>query len=213
MKVRTAEELSDRLAEDLIWRKKELTVLKALLTTARPDRKGPLLRALVALVYAHWEGFIKNTSHRYLEYLAERRLLYSELASNFVAISLRNQLSEATSQRNPAALIGVVDEMRRGLARRSRIPVNGAIDTASNLSSDVLREITAGLGLEYRHFESKAVMLDERLLANRNRIAHGEYLPVDEASTIELADEVQGLMDLYRNLVENAVVTGAYRHT
>ena len=71
MSVRTSEELIDRIDKDLIWRKKELTILKTALQSARQDRKPVLLRSLVTLLYAHWEGFIKNTSQSYLEYVSK----------------------------------------------------------------------------------------------------------------------------------------------
>ena len=77
----------------------------------------------------------------------------------------------------------------------------------------VLRQITTSLGLTFTAFESKAVLLNERLFASRNRIAHGEYLLVDEASALELASEVQNMMERYRSLVENAVALGSYRYT
>lgn len=213
MSARTAEDLSDRLAEDLIWRKKELTIFKDLLRRAEPARKKAVQRALVAMLYAHWEGYVKNASRRYLEHLAMRRLLYSELTSNFVALGLQAQIRDAARQRNHAALTALIDWFRTGMASRSRIPHKDGLDTAANLSSEVLREITSALGLSYAHFETKTVLLDERLLSARNRIAHGEYLELDEAAVLELVDEVQGMMEHFRTLIENAVALGAYRYS
>ena len=71
MKIRTTEELLGKLDEALSWRKKELIDYK--LITER--NKGsllqkPLTRAGIALVYAHWEGFIKEASGFYLSYLS-----------------------------------------------------------------------------------------------------------------------------------------------
>lgn len=212
MSVRTAEELSDSLSADLIWRKKELTILKKLVDAGTPDRKAMLLRSLVALLYAHWEGFIKNASSRYLEYLSNRRLRYNELTSNFVALGYRRRVADAVEQRNLRSLTGIIDLLRSGLDERSRILEEDAISTEANLSSRVLKDITTALGIDYQPFESKAHLIDDRLLRIRNRVAHGDFLLLDEEGAVELAVEVQGMMEIYRNLVENAVHLKSYRH-
>ena len=78
MSIRTLEQLYDKLSDELTWRKKELTSLKLLSESSgiATDRQIALLRALVALLYAHWEGFIKNASSAYIEYVSFQRLRY-----------------------------------------------------------------------------------------------------------------------------------------
>lgn len=213
MSVRTVEELSDHIAADLIWRKKELTVLKNLLRSAQPDGKTALLRSLVALLYAHWEGFIKSTSQRYLEYLSNRRLPYRDLTSNFIALSLEGRFRASLLQRSLSPIIELVDFLRFSLETRSAIPYKEGVEAESNLSSRVLHDITITLGIDYAPFETKSVLIDERLLNTRNRIAHGEYLIIDEDGALELAKEIQSMMEHFRNLVENTVVLGEYRNS
>lgn len=212
MTARTLEDLSDLVADDLIWRKKEMTAVTNLFARASRGTKNALLRSFVALLYAHWEGFIRNTTQRYLEFVAVRRLSYSALTSNFVALSIHKRLREAVSQRNLTATIELVDLLRAGMGSRSRIPYREGIHTESNLSSSVLRSIMVTLGLDYTSFETKAQLIDERLLSVRNDIAHGEYLLIDEGAALELAAEVRQMMEHFRDLVENAVVTGQYKY-
>ena len=145
MSVRTSEELADSLAEDLVWRKKELTVLRQLVSTASADRKGVLVRSLVAILYAHWEGFLKNTANSYLEYVKIRRLPYSELAANFLAYALLPRVRAAAEQRNLGNMIEVVRLLRGDISERSRFSKDGA-DAGSNLSSQVLHNLTHSFG-------------------------------------------------------------------
>ena len=208
--MRTAEGFADGLAEDLVWRKKELTVLRRLVATATGDRRDVLVRSLVTVLYAHWEGFLRNTAESYLEHVAARRLRYSELSRNFVAYALLPRVRAAAEQRNLGDMIEVVRFFQEEMERRSRFSAD-AVDAGSNLSSRVLRELTTMLGLDYRVFESKAVLIDERLLRNRNRIAHGHYLSLDAEDALELAREVLSLMEVFRDEVENAVVLSRYK--
>lgn len=210
MSVRTAEELSDRLASDLIWRKKELTVLSKLATTATPDREAVLVRSLVAILYAHWEGFLRTAGDSYLEYLRRRRLKYSDLTTNFVALGLQARVREAASRTNLEELMQLFDAFRNGLEQRSRLP-KLSVDAESNLSSRVLKDMTTSLGINYEAFELKKVLIDERLLRNRNHVAHGDFLEVDAADALVLKDEIVGLMELFRDEIENAVAQTRYR--
>jgi RiboL-PSP-HEPN len=50
------------------------------------------------------------------------------------------------------------------------------IDTRSNLNSEALENIVMSLGLDYTRFQTKGKFIDEKLLGNRNKIAHGRYL-------------------------------------
>ena len=194
-----------------MWRKKELTVLRKLVSTASTDRKDVLVRSLVAILYAHWEGFLKNTAESYLEYVGARRLPYSELSTNLVAYALLPRVRAAAKQRNLGGMIDVVRLFREDMGSRSRFPKDG-VDAESNLSSRVLRNLTTALGLDYRAFETKAVLIDERLLGNRNSIAHGHYLSLDAEDALELATNILSLMEVFRDEVENAVALSRYKH-
>jgi hypothetical protein len=93
---------------------------------------------------------------------------------------------------------------------RIKIPKDN-VDTESNLSSRVLRDLITSLGLDYAPFETKAVLIDERLLGNRNRIAHGEFLALEAEDTVNLANQIIALMENFRDQVENAVMLSRYR--
>lgn len=63
MKIRTLEDLNDRLTADLVWRKIEIADLKALIENRSfsDSKHNTLLRGGVTLLYAHWEGYIKSS--------------------------------------------------------------------------------------------------------------------------------------------------------
>jgi hypothetical protein len=74
MKIRSVSELVDFLDEDLAWRKRELTTFRFLMGRSRPHEREAVLRAAVCVLYAHWEGFVKNGATGYVNYVALKGL-------------------------------------------------------------------------------------------------------------------------------------------
>jgi hypothetical protein len=91
------------------------------------------------------------------------------------------------------------------------IPYKDSVNTESNLSSKVLRNILAILGLDYSVYSTKEKLIDEKLVWSRNSIAHGEYLMVDVATYLELHEQIFALMTTLRNQIDNAATLRQYR--
>lgn len=212
--MRTKNDLLQRIDDDLIWRRRELSDFRAVIQDAdqNASRKSALLRAGVALLYAHWEGFVKRCGTYYLEYVANQGLKASDLKSNFIAIKFKTRLAEAGKSNKPSASIELVDYFRSKLGDRLRIPHKGVVDTKSNLSSTVLREIVWTLGLDMAPYETKARLIDSSLVDRRNRIAHGDSLDIGIEEYLVLHDEVMALIDTFRNQLQNATVLDEFKN-
>jgi len=212
MSIRTLEQLSDALSTAIVWRKKELTALKIMIEgkSLRVDRRTALLRGAVALLYAHWEGFVKSASRFYLEYVYYQRLTHKQLSDNFMAICIRGLLNKAGQSNKIGQHLDVVDFFSRRMDERSNLPYKDGVSTKSNLSSQVFKEIIDTLGLDYSQFETKETLVDELLLKNRNTIAHGEYLLLTQEAYIEIHEQVLNMIERYRTQVENAAALKKY---
>ncbi len=205
-KIRTSNDLSDHLSKDLGWRKIELSALKGLIERREFElRKNKVLtRSGITILYAHWEGYIKSAATAYLEFVSrQRNIRYCDLTDNFIAIAMKIRLDEAASTKQATIHNEVIKFLIESMEEEIKIPKEGVITTGSNLSSDVLRQILALLGIDYQLYEMKQILIDEKLLAKRNQIAHGEFLDVDVDSYRELHQEVIGMMDLFKDQIEN----------
>ncbi len=205
MKIRTLEHLNQRLTDDLIWRKKEISDLKSLIETKSfsTSKHSAVLRSGVTLLYAHWEGYIKTVATSYLEFVARQKLTYDELAINFVAVAMKFKLNEASETNKATVFTEVANFMLTQTNQKISIPYEDVVSTASNLSSSILREIVCLSGLDYSFYETKEVIINEQLLKRRNGIAHGEYLSLDREEYLQLHDEILSMMENFRTQIEN----------
>jgi hypothetical protein len=213
--IRTLDDLSDCLSKDLAWRKIELSSMKKLirLKSTGIHESKVLTRSGITILYAHWEGYIKCAATAYLEFVSrQKKLRYCDLTDNFIAIAMKSRLDAASKANINQSTIHneVINFLFESMNERIAIPRNNVIDTKSNLSFDVLSQILALLGIDNHPYETRKVLIDEKLLAKRNCIAHGNFLDVDVNSYQELHENVVGMMDLFKDQIENHAVQGLY---
>lgn len=213
MKLRTYEQFCDFLMNDIAWRKKELSDLRFLIKSYKNSHTvNSLIRCGVPVLYAHWEGFIKSSATAYLVYIASQRLNYNQLSHTLIAVSLKKKFiidEKATMQKYGE----LVEFVLSGLSERCIIPYDTAINTKSNLSSEVLKDLLNTIGLDYSLFRSKEKIIDEKLLKSRNEIAHGQYLLLTFDSYLNLHEEVLSLLETFKTELENAATLKSYLRT
>jgi hypothetical protein len=210
MKIRTKENFIDLIDNEIAWRKKELSYLKGNVKENSPHYKTHL-RSAIVLLYAHWEGFVKNSCELYLNYIKTQKLNYSELTENIIALSLKYNLKDFEQTNKMTIHCQMVDFLLNNLNRRATIPNNDIIKTGSNLNSNILKEILTTVGLDYNAYELKNNLLDSVLLKSRNSIAHGEYLDLNEVDYNELHSEILAIMDDIKNKLSNAIIMEEFR--
>ena len=209
--IRTTNQLVDAIAADFVWRRRELTQLRGLINSSDGDLHSQvLIRSAVALLYAHWEGFVKKTSGFYLELVASKRLTYEQLTPNFVALSLKGKFEQLRKAEKLTIANEIANHFCLNMGSRCALPYKKGIDTYSNLSSKVLIDILNTLGLKKNEFSTKLQFIDNKLVNPRNFIAHGENLQISDTDYLALHDEVIALLELFRTEVENSAVLEGY---
>lgn len=209
-KIRTVTILQDTLDREYAWRLRELNDLRLAIRGARPEAPT-MIRASVALLYAHWEGFVKAATESVIEFVAYQRIPYNQLKQCYIVLGLKGHLMELAQARKPRAATAALDFILGSLDKPATLPFRGAIDTESNLSSKVFSSIAEWIGIDIARYETKFTLIDSSLLERRNRIAHGEYLDVDAQAYIDLSNHVIELMRWYKTDIENLIALNAYR--
>jgi RiboL-PSP-HEPN len=210
-KLYTVQELSDRFDSDLIWRRKELSDMKAAIERADAASKSVLLRALITMCYAHWEGYVRVCANAYFDHLAVRKLKYSELERQIYVNSFLVRLDAMNKTRlGIEARCQLVNDILDGMGSRFGYINPDLIDTRSNLSADVIRDVCAICGVDGTHFEDKRPFIDVIVLKRRNAIAHGQQEFINETDIDDLVADALALMQHFRSLLENKVYMKAY---
>ncbi len=210
MRIRSLDQLAQALDDDLAWRKRELATVKFMLANPRRHQREPLLRAAICILYAHWEGFVKLAATGYVSYVATRGLRYRDLTPNFVALGMRRQIRDAGQSNLSSLHTELAARLMSDLSERVLIDWETAISTRSNLNADTLKEILALLGIDEQPYILKGPLLDQRLLANRNRVAHGERAEIEVDEYSELHTEIIKLVEQFSTDVQNAAVMGQF---
>ena len=213
MKVRSLIELTQLLDDELAWRKRELTTLKVWLGKPRRQHETAIfLRAAICLLYAHWEGFVKAAAAGYISYVATRGLKYQDLAPNFVALGLWSDISEAGLSKSPTLRIALTTKLITGLAERANVNWDPMIYIGSNLNFKTLNGILCAMGVDNKEYLLKKPIIDQRLLANRNAIAHGDRRPeIEPDDYAGLNDDIVQLVERFRTDIENAAAMKSFR--
>ena len=205
--------MNTALSNDLAWRKKELSYLKSLIdmNSIGVMKQNALGRCGIAILYAHWEGYIKLSSQYYLEFIAMQRLRNSELRHNLLTVSLRKKINLLDTIGKVSASGRITEFFLNSMGDRAKIPYKDSVDTKSNLSSKVFKEIIWMLGLDYSPYETMEKLIDSKLLAKRNHIAHGEWLSIDPTDYFEMRTSVIDMLDCFKSQIEVAAINEAYK--
>lgn len=211
MKIRSKEELIDQLTEDLAWRKKELTTLYNNVETANLKNLPTALRCASVLLYAHWEGFVKNSAESYLTYIKFQRLNLNQVNSNILALSLKQKMTEFSMTNKATLHVQFIDFFQNNLYEKASFSETDSIKTQSNLNSIILKEIFATIGLDITNYDLKSNLIDKQLLKYRNEIAHGNQPPLNKQEYEVLHGEIIGMLDNIYTDISNSAILDKYK--
>lgn len=196
----SAEQAYEDLERDRASREAEIRLIERYHLRADSDEERVMLaRTLVLLTYAHLEGFTKFSLLTYAGVVNALKLPCGEAAVPLVAATLSRVFAALrdTNSKDPlfrdmsadhdvhlqARHVRFIESYSLVMSRAVEIP-DSAIDTASNLNSKMLKRVLFQMGLNYPAIEEHRGTLD-RLLGERNAIAHGDILSSPRPDALE----------------------------
>lgn len=205
-------QLEEFLDEDLGWRKIEIS---SLILIAEEKNQDVLLKSIILLLYAHWEGFIKKSSKTYLKYISEQKYDIGDLGINFMAVAIKSNISKCISSKESINLsneLSFIDKFERFQTQDFKVHIDidndqdkAIIDTQSNLNPEVFKNILQIIGLNYKtQIETKEKYIENYMLKNRNLIAHGSKFKKEDADDFSLEIiEIKKLREIIFLIMEN----------
>jgi MAE_28990/MAE_18760-like HEPN len=198
-----------QLGEDKTWRIKELSEIVRACNDATGVRRDALMRASVPVLYAHWEGYFVFCANLYLNFIADKRLKMGMLRDEFWALSIRKKY-KYQQMNSDIRFYNFVKNLRNDSERVFKKGIFERINGSSNLRSEILNWCCIQVGISAEAFDDYLEFLDEKLVARRNFIAHGESMRIDLSVVSEYRDNVVDMMRITENEFENAAVTAKY---
>ena len=171
-----SEIIIEEIADNLDKRRQEITNLRrVLLNYIGKPLEVTIVRMTIPLLYANWEGYVKEVCQLYLEYIEKSGTINRELKADLLGYLWTSFLKPLTG--------GLNIEKKKAIANLALncmdscvefAPGEKNINTKSNLNFDNLMEIAKSLCLDvcvlepWRHHLNALVNL-------RNNIAHGSF--------------------------------------
>lgn len=213
MKIKTIEKLQDVLDDDFAWRKKELIDFQ-MMTHSTKNRT--ICRMGLALLCAHFEGFIKKAANYYIVFVSSQNIKISELKINFAAISCKGSFNSCSETNKisvySSILHNFIDCYENLNFRVHYSQESPIINTGGNPSSLVFKEILNSIGLDFSIYETKQKYIDTDLLSNRHGIVHGEKVFITETEFDETLKNILEIMEQFKDQILDAAINERYFH-
>lgn len=204
------------IQEDLSWRKKEISELYLVVCD---NKNEVLMKSMILILYAHWEGYIKKSSKLYIKYISQKKVNIGDLTTNFKAVFLKTSISntiEVKESLNLSKELEFMSKFDKMQQRKFNVSIDldnefesDIINTHDNLNPKVFKNIINIVGMKYiDSFISREHYINSTLLGNRNAIGHGSKFNKDKQTDFDLSIEHIGelktfiieVLDLYRDM-------------
>lgn len=214
MKIKKLEKLQDLLDQDMAWRKKELIDIKLLIHST----KAPVLcRVGIALLSAHFEGFIKQAANYYVVHVSSQSIKISDLHTNFAAIHSGKLFDQCAASEKITVYQRAIEDFLENYTNQNfhvrYTRENPIIRTDGNPSSTVVRNIFDSINLDFSPYETKTNYIDADLLSNRHSIVHGERVYISIADFDSTFDTITEIMEQFSEQVMAAATNKSYMKT
>lgn len=166
----------------------------------------------IPILYAHWEGFAKESLLLYVEYLEGQGYMQSDVALGILAYTWGPTFEKFKHTLTREKKVELIENLLGSLYQTLKFPPSTRkIDTKSNLKFEVFEGLAKDLCLDITPMLDKRKHLDS-LVNRRNNIAHGgRPQKIDETDIVGYRDMVIDLMVTLETMLQSAVERALHR--
>ena len=203
-------DLDDALDHESAWRRRELHLLRTDADQTKNAANRVAMRAAVALLYAHWEGWVKAICRNYIDFVNAQRVPLRELAPSLRGAALKTQINELNIS-NKSRIHTEFAEFISGSSMDQWREIDKKLfSTESNLSATLFSDLVARIGFNGEGYELYDKLIED-LRDLRNKIAHGDYVGIKVERYREIHDSVIKICIDLSDSVRTAATSGYFR--
>lgn len=183
------EELQIKLDKNSSFRKKELGNLSLQINSVEGEIQQTLLRSSFILLYSHFEGFTKESIRLYLKHINSRNIPVKDVRYYLQTLFHTKRIIDVRKSNRKIKY----NELTTAMLLENTLPFKvdeldgDIVSTESNLKFNVLEDLLFLVGFTVDEFilkssntslETKEQFINRNIVKMRNKIAHGENIPV-----------------------------------
>jgi MAE_28990/MAE_18760-like HEPN len=170
------EDFVNQISQSVDRRREQITKIRRIVK----DQDQTMLKEIsilmsLPILYANWEGFVKESLLIYLEYIKAQNLECKELRPALIAYALNKDFNRLKGNQNTDTLVSVTESFLKIIENPFGI-AELSVDTKSNLKWKVLIDICDKLSIDISSMSSFKRKINS-LVEKRNSIAHGGREP------------------------------------
>ncbi len=198
-----SEFIESLIEEHISWRISELALIKKIfIKLDTKNEKKFFLQTTIPIIYAIWEGFVKNSFKSLLIFLNDKNISVSNINKGLLVLSLDDKIKSLIDSKDFNKKIKHSQKLVEHL--QSEINFNKIkIDTKSNLNKIVLLELYTKIGLDKNILNQEDLDILEKLIRDRNIISHGDKNGI----VIQNIDEVEKYISLIQTLMNSIIIS------
>lgn len=190
-------DIQDILLNELTWRRQELSDIKSVVEQIDSESiKKVILRTWIVLLYAHWEGFIKEVTQKYIREVNKLGIRAGRMSHNLAQCIFLEQLKGMSENKTYKSYADIYSKIMK--KRGERCKISETINTKSNLTKKIFEDILFLVDIDESWYLPKYNFIDD-LVNMRNEIAHGRGSVVTLEKCKEYNNYMISIMEKYLN--------------
>lgn len=208
-------------------RKNELNSFLNFVKLNNKELNKTLEKSFVLLLYANWEGYIKDSVSKYLIYISNKNIKIADLEDNFKIINLKLLLKNYTIEKNIYQEILLNQKLEKIKYNKFKIDLvdkNGEyyekyiLAIESNLKYKKYMNITKMIAYDFEDDLNILKLNLDKLIHNRNAIAHTgkeakeeSYLEIEDLENMN--DSIVSEMENFKKYLQHIIKEKKYKKT